>query len=111
MTGSPQLEIDAPTLKEWLESGDPPCLVDCREPFETAVCQIPGSVLVPMRQIPDDAEEKIPRDRRVVVVCHHGVRSLRVVHWLIGRGYANVVSLSGGIDGWAVEVDKSMPRY
>ena len=50
------------------------------------------------------------RDRTIVVHCHHGVRSLRVTHWLRERGFA-ATSMRGGIDAWSAEVDPTVPVY
>jgi rhodanese-related sulfurtransferase len=57
------------------------------------------------------AEIEAWRDRPVVVHCHHGVRSLRVAHWLRERGFSGARSMRGGIDAWSLEVDASIPRY
>lgn len=46
-----------------------------------------------------------------VVYCHHGVRSLNVAAWLRQQGLDNVRSLAGGIDGWSLLIDPSLPRY
>jgi len=45
------------------------------------------------------------------VICHHGMRSLRVVNFLRGAGLQNAINLDGGIDAWAAEIDTSIGRY
>jgi rhodanese-related sulfurtransferase len=50
-------------------------------------------------------------DNHIVVMCHHGVRSLTVTNWLRQQGYEKVQSMRGGIDGWARTVDPKVPLY
>lgn len=89
-----------------------PLLIDCRTAQEHATARIDGAILVPMNDIPsrqDALGEDL--DRRIVVHCHHGQRSLRVVAYLRQQGFSNVWSLAGGIDAWSQSVDLSIPRY
>lgn len=87
-------------------------LVDCREPDEYAIARIDGARLIPMHDIPQRlAELEGWRDKPIVVHCHHGVRSLRVVEFLRGKGFAAAQSLAGGIEAWSLEVDAAVPRY
>lgn len=87
----------------------PPLLVDVREPVEAGIAQIAGSVLIPMNSLPHRLQE-IPKDRPVALYCHHGVRSLYAAEWLARQGY-ETLSLEGGIDRWAAEVEPAMRRY
>ena len=69
-------------------------------------------MLIPMRTIPERLADLEPhRSGRIVVHCHHGVRSLRVARFLRERGFAIAQSMAGGIEAWAVEIDPAMPRY
>jgi rhodanese-related sulfurtransferase len=81
-----------------------------REPGELAICEIAGAVHIPMAQIPSRQSE-LPADLPLVVTCHHGGRSLRLVQFLRQAGLRNAVNLDGGIDAWAVEIDPSVSRY
>ena len=63
-----------------------------------------------MTQIPGRLAE-LPRDGTLVVLCHHGQRSLQVATWLRGQGFGGATSLSGGIDAWAGGFDPEMARY
>jgi len=87
-----------------------PLLLDVREHWEYALCSLPGSVHVPMREIPARLNQLDP-SRPIVCVCHHGVRSLQVAMFLEHRGFESVFNLQGGVDGWAREVDPTMPIY
>lgn len=108
------LEITAIETRRILQEAHPgECLLlDCRTPEEHATARIPGSLLIPMQELSQRLSEiDAWRARRIVVHCHHGIRSLRVTHWLRARGYGNVSSLQGGIEAWSLEVDPDVPRY
>jgi rhodanese-related sulfurtransferase len=108
--GEAPFEIDAVGLDR-LQRGDaPPAILDVREPWELTLCRFEGSLDIPLATLPGRIDE-LPRDRMVVVVCHHGMRSLRAVSWLRAQGMDNAVNLSGGIDGWAREIDTAMRTY
>ena len=110
--GSTPVEIDCRSVRERLDRQDDFLLLDCRESDEYAVAHIEGARLVPMSKIQnrlDELEEY--RGRPVVVHCHHGGRSLRVVQWLRGQGFGQAQNMTGGIDQWSLEIDPSVPRY
>lgn len=96
-------------LKDALKSENPPFLLDVREPWEHEIAAIPGDHLIPMADVPSRVDE-LPRDRDVVVYCHHGVRSMQVAYFLYVQGL-NVINLLGGIDAWSMEADPDTPRY
>ena len=91
-------------------AAEQPLLLDVREPWEFDKARIEGSVLVPMRSIPECLDELDP-ERETVVICHHGIRSRMVGHFLESRGFTNVINLSGGVAAWASDVDRQMPSY
>ena len=81
-----------------------------REPDEVAFVSLPGAIYIPMGEIPGRLHELDP-DKTIVVYCHHGVRSMRVVNFLLQRDFENVANLEGGIDAWAIEIEPEMLRY
>jgi rhodanese-related sulfurtransferase len=106
------LEIDVVAVKNLLDSQEEFLLLDCREPKEHRIASIPAAQLIPMREIPIRvAELEAYRDRRVVVHCHHGGRSLRVAEWLRQQGFSGAQNMTGGIDAWSLQVDPQLPRY
>lgn len=97
-------------LRDYLDRGGNPLLLDVREPWEFDVCAIGDSQLIPMGRIPA-AAGGLERDRETVVICHHGIRSRQVAYYLESLGFTNVINLSGGVDAWAREVDPDMQTY
>ncbi|MFY7959611.1 MAG: rhodanese-like domain-containing protein [Elsteraceae bacterium] len=104
------LEIDCATLSAWAKEPDAPVILDVREPWEVAICALPNSINIPLSAIPSRFSE-IPEDRRVVALCHHGMRSLQATRWLRGRDMDNIVNLQGGIDAWSRQIDSTVPIY
>lgn len=86
-------------------------LIDVREPWEMATAQIEGSIAMPMGDVPARAHQELDPDERLLVVCHHGVRSMNVAFWLRGQGFEQAQSVRGGIDAWSAEVDAGVGRY
>jgi rhodanese-related sulfurtransferase len=105
------LEITARDLAAHLKSKEAVVLLDVREPWEVATAQINGSQSIPMGEIPSRVFQELDPEAHIVTVCHGGVRSLNVAVWMRNQGFEKVQSLSGGIDGWSLEVDPTVPRY
>jgi rhodanese-related sulfurtransferase len=85
--------------------------IDVREPWEFATAKIDGSVLMPMGDVTARAHQELDPDERLVILCHHGQRSLNVAVWLRNQGFEQAQSLRGGIDAWSSEVDPRVARY
>lgn len=105
-------EISAEALKARLTRAPAPVLLDVRLPWEHRLVALPGSVLVPLPDLPRELETLAAKlaGQEVVVYCHHGVRSLSGAALLRTAG-VDAVSLEGGIDRWAAVVDPAMGRY
>ncbi len=86
-------------------------LIDVREPWEFSAAHIEGSVLMPMGDVPARAHQELDPDERLVILCHHGQRSLNVAAWLRNQGFDQAQSLRGGIEAWAAQVDPTVGRY
>ncbi|HQZ44481.1 MAG TPA: rhodanese-like domain-containing protein [Usitatibacteraceae bacterium] len=98
-------------LQTWLAAASGPALLlDVREAWEYELCRLDGSRLIPLSQLPARIGE-LDQSRTTVVICHHGVRSLRAAAYLEHCGFDDVVNLSGGIDAWARTVDRGMAVY
>jgi rhodanese-related sulfurtransferase len=103
--------ITSPELAALLEASPVTLfLLDVREDEERAAATIEPSTHIPMNSVPDRLGD-LPRDRRIVVFCHHGNRSYAVASYLESEGFEQVTNLTGGIDEWSRVVDPSVPRY
>lgn len=106
------MEVDCNTVKAKLDAGENFLFLDCREQKEYDLVKIDGTTLIPMSEIQERVGELDEhRDREIVIHCHHGGRSLNVAMWLRQQGFANALSMAGGIDAWAQEIDTTLARY
>lgn len=104
-------EISAGQVKSLQKRGEPFTLLDVREPSEWEKARIEGSKNIPMGDVPTRAHQELDPDDHIIVMCHHGVRSLTVTNWLRQQGFEKAQSIRGGIDGWARTVDPKVPLY
>ncbi len=102
-------EITPGALNARLGADDPPVVLDVREPWEQEIARLPGTLDIPMNEVPARLDE-LPRDREIVVMCRSGGRSARVAQYLEQQGY-RTANLTGGILRWAQEVDPSLRSY
>ncbi|MEG4075326.1 rhodanese-like domain-containing protein [Microcoleus sp. Pol14C2] len=89
-------------------------LVDVREPDEIELAALPGFVAFPLSEFAEwsgEIDARLDRDKETLVLCHHGVRSAQMCHWLTERGFTNVKNVVGGIDAYSMVVDRTVPRY
>ena len=104
-------DLSPSALHARLAAGEDIQLVDVREELEYDYCHLPGSLLLPLGEIPRRAAE-IRHQGPVVLICHHGVRSAQALAYLRHRlGYDNLLNLTGGIDAWSRQVDATVPVY
>ena len=104
-------EITAEEVKGKLDTGESFTLLDVREPWEFETAKIPGAKLMPMGEVRSRAHQELDPDDHIVVVCHHGVRSMNVTAWLRQQGFERAQSMRGGIDAWSRRVDLKVPVY
>lgn len=109
-------QISPAQLSAWqasLPPGARPVVLDVREPWEVQTASVKAEgfdvLALPMREIPGRLAELNP-DQPVACLCHHGMRSQQVAHYLIQNGFAEVVNIQGGIDAWSA-LDPTVPRY
>jgi sulfur-carrier protein adenylyltransferase/sulfurtransferase len=105
------LEISVVDARQRREAApDRALIIDVREPYELDICSVEGAEHIPMRRIPEHADS-LPRDKHLMILCHSGVRSMRVTEFLRSRGLHAVSNIAGGIDAWAEEIEPGMRRY
>lgn len=121
MSDMPNVEITTEQVKQKLTSGEKFLLLDVREPWEfekshVDLASMAGAAgkaefkLIPMNDVPGRLHE-LPQDEPIVVMCHAGVRSLKVTTWLRQQGFDHAQSLRGGIDAWSRQLDPKVPVY
>ena len=102
-------EITAGQVKEQLDQGQVDVILDVREPSEWDQGHIPGAVLAPRGMLEWYADPSSPvakaelianQDRRIVVQCASGGRSLLAAETLKAMGYTHVVNMAGGFNEW-----------
>lgn len=103
------MEVAVATLDKQLEQGMAVQLVDVRERYEWDICRLPGARHIPLGQLQARLGE-LDSGLPIIAYCHTGVRSLRAAQILVGAGYRSL-SLAGGVEAWAREIDPTMARY
>jgi rhodanese-related sulfurtransferase len=112
-------QVSPAQFTAWRDAASTPAVVlDVREPWElqTASVTPDGFALlhVPMQSIPARLEElksSYSADQPIACLCHHGMRSQQVAHFLVSQGFTEVVNLQGGIAAWAQQLDARIPQY
>src|SRR5205823_8115336 len=64
-------ETTSVDLKKRVDAGDDVLILDVREPNEYQICRIPGSVLIPLGELPRRYAE-LPKDKDIVAHCKMG---------------------------------------
>lgn len=108
-------EIDVDTFAQRQQEGlEDVQLIDVREPWELTRAAISGFINLPLSafdQWAGQIHQHLDSDTETIVMCHHGIRSAQMCQWLQTQGFSNVKNLSGGIDAFAVKVNREIPRY
>ena len=106
-----EYEITPEEVKAKLTANEGFTLLDIREPWEVETTNISGAKLMPMGEVPVRAHQELDPDDHIVVICHHGIRSMNVTVWLRQQGFEKAQSMRGGIDAWSRRVDPRVPLY
>jgi adenylyltransferase/sulfurtransferase len=110
---APPTSMDALTsteLKAELDRGEQVVIVDVREPQEYQINRLPGSLLIPLGDLPKRYVELDP-NANIVMQCKSGMRSAKGQEFLRSKGFTRVRNLTGGVLGWIDQVDPSQPKY
>jgi adenylyltransferase/sulfurtransferase len=110
----PAAAVDGETtveeLKARLDRGDKLVVLDVRNLEEIQICRIPGTVVIPLPELPHRLRELDPQ-REMVVHCKSGMRSAKAIAFLKQQGFTKLRNLKGGILAWADRIDRSMAKY
>ena len=97
-------------LKSELDRGEQVVIVDVREPQEFQINRLPGSILIPLGDLPKRYVELDP-NANIVTQCKSGMRSAKAQDLLRSKGFTRVRNLTGGVLGWIDQVDPTQPKY
>ena len=104
-----RIQIKPADVAAALRGSTPPRLLDVRSRDEWDIARLTGAMLVD-----ETLAQQVmtwPKDTPIVLYCHSGGRSLDAASYLAGHGFANVRSMTGGIEAWSRDIDKTVPRY
>ena len=103
-------DIDPVEVKAKQDRGDKFTLLDVREPHEFQICRIPGSILIPLGELPKRYAE-LDKEGELVIHCKMGGRSAKAVDFLKQNGFTKARNMVGGILAWSDKVDPRVPKY
>jgi rhodanese-related sulfurtransferase len=103
------LDLTPEKLKKYLETNQP-LLLDVREQWEWDKCHLDNARLLPMGQIMANIDS-LDKSAEMVIICHHGIRSMQVARYFESIGFNKIINLKGGLDAWAKSIDSSMTQY
>ena len=103
-------EISPRELQRRLQAGEAVRVLDVREPWEIEIARLPGTIDIPLAEVPARLDE-LDRNGELVVMCKAGGRSRRAAEFLATHGFGRIANLTGGIDAWARDVDPTLPTY
>ena len=115
--GAPEVSVHEVVDKQ--QQGTEFLLIDVREPNELELASLPAGefISLPLSELRERRLDALPealsqnKDADVVLFCHKGLRSAQVTVFLRQQGWSNAVSMAGGIDVWAEEIDESVGKY
>jgi rhodanese-related sulfurtransferase len=113
--GAPEISVQ--DVAEMRQSDDAFILLDIREQMELRLANLGEDVLwIPLSELAARREEALTEafednEARIVVFCHTGMRSAQVTAWLRQMGWQNALSMAGGIEAYALQIDPSVGRY
>ena len=115
--GAPEVSVHDVVDKQ--QQGTEFLLIDVREPNELELASLAAGEFInlPLSDLRERRLDSLPealsqnKDADVVLFCHKGLRSAQVTVFLRKQGWSNAVSMAGGIDAWAEEIDESIGKY
>jgi rhodanese-related sulfurtransferase len=105
------MNVTVQEVKAMQQRGDKFRLIDVREQDEWNLVKLDGAELIPLSQFQQLATTELDPAEKIVLYCHHGMRSARAQGFLQAHGYGDVLNLTGGIDAWSLQIDPALKRY
>ena len=85
-------------------------VIDVRPQHARAIAEFPH----PHDVLDEDSFETLaalPKETPLAFLCHHGNSSRQAAEHFRGLGFTHLFNVEGGIDAWAEQIDKAVPRY
>lgn len=78
-------------------------LVDVRErnEIERLSFDVPELIIMPLSEL-ETRYTELPNDKELILVCQHGIRSLKATYFLMYHGFDQVSNMSGGMAKWVL---------
>ena len=106
------LEISVQEASALLKTQPAPGLLMCAKPMNSPSAKAECAELLPLSSFTQNFAARLPdKAQKILLYCHHGMRSLRAAEYLSSIGYTDVKSITGGIDKWSLEIDPEVARY
>lgn len=100
------MDITVQELKERIDKGESPLMIDVRESFEWDQQHLPGVKMISLGSLPHQLDEIADlKDREIVVICRSGGRSGNAAAYLRQNGFQHVRNLTGGLLAWKAKID------
>ena len=105
--------ISAVDANNRFEEGWKPFIIDCRNKDESKLAKLNDVNLLVKHTLISTISDQIPKNKDILIYCHHGTRSMFSISTLINQGFNGkyLYNLAGGIDSWSLNVDSSIRRY
>ena len=95
-------DIDVTAAHTWLDSDNPPVLIDVRTPSEYADGHIEGSVMIDYKDDSFKSEIiKLDKEATYLIYCRSGGRSAKASEYMISQGFKDVTNMKGGYLDWS----------
>jgi len=107
---APEKLITPEKLSERIKEGNPPKLIDVRNPVELAISTFPGADSIPIEKLPHYFSVW-NSDQEIVFICRTGLRSARALKMAEAQGFTHILCLQGGINAWAAGIDPEIRQY
>jgi molybdopterin/thiamine biosynthesis adenylyltransferase/rhodanese-related sulfurtransferase len=103
-------EITVEDLKARFDRSEKFVLLDVREPFELEIASLPGTINIPLGELPARLSELNP-EAETLILCRSGGRSANALEFLRDSGFSKVWNVEGGINAWSRRIDPAVPLY
>jgi molybdopterin/thiamine biosynthesis adenylyltransferase/rhodanese-related sulfurtransferase len=93
-------EITVSELKDWINNSEDIQIIDVRGDWEQPRINVENVLVAPLNNLHNYIDQ-ISKDKKVVVLCQHGIRSVAAIDHLEKQyGFNNLINLQNGVESW-----------